>query len=51
MKRLGKGDWDSLDPRQQKALLEKKWPSDIQRQKETIEIFKGILKERGEQNE
>lgn len=48
MKRLGKGDWDSLDPRQQKALLEKKWPGDIQRQKETIEIFKGILKERGE---
>lgn len=48
MKRLGKGDWDSLDPRQQKALLEKKWPSDIQRQQVTIEIFKGILKERGE---
>lgn len=48
MKKLGKGDWKSLDPRQQKALLEKKWPGDIKRQEETINIFKGILKERGE---
>jgi hypothetical protein len=24
MEKLGKGDWEALDPRQQKALLEKK---------------------------
>ncbi len=24
-------DWDKLDPRQQQALINKKWPSDIQR--------------------
>ncbi|WP_163444387.1 hypothetical protein [Flavobacterium columnare] len=43
MKKFGKGDWDVLDPRQQKALLEKKWPSDIVRQKEQQTILKGIL--------
>ncbi|MDY6930139.1 MAG: RHS repeat-associated core domain-containing protein, partial [Pseudomonadota bacterium] len=47
MKKLGKGDWNSLDPRQQKALLEKKWPSDIQRQREQQSILQGILDERG----
>jgi hypothetical protein len=37
-------NWKSLDPRQQKALLEKKWPSDIQRQREQLEILEGLLK-------
>ncbi len=47
MEELGKGDWDSLDPRQQRALLEKKWPSDIKRQREQKNILEGILSERG----
>jgi hypothetical protein len=38
-------DWESLDPRQQKALLDKKWLSDIQRQTEQLEILEGLLKE------
>ena len=36
-------DFKSLDPRQQEALVNKKWPSDIQRQKEQLDILKGIL--------
>jgi RHS repeat-associated protein len=32
-----------LDPRQQKALLENKWPSDIQRQQQQLEILRGLL--------
>ena len=47
MEAQGKGDWDSLDPRRQKHLLEKKWPEDIKRQKEQINIVEGILSERG----
>ncbi len=39
-------DWHKLDPRQQKALINKKWPSDIQRQIEQRDILRGILKER-----
>lgn len=34
-----------LDLRQQKALLEKKWPGDIQRQREQLEIVKRLLEE------
>lgn len=37
-------NWKSLDPRQQKALMDKKWPSDIQRQTEQLEILEGLLK-------
>jgi hypothetical protein len=37
-------NWRSLDPRQQKALIDKKWPSDIQRQTEQLEILEGLLK-------
>lgn len=48
MQEQGKGDWTKLDPRQQKALLEKKWPSDIQRQMQQKSILEGILKNRGE---
>ena len=33
-----------LDPRQQKALLTKKWPGDIQRQMEQKQILEGILR-------
>jgi hypothetical protein len=36
--------WKSLDPRQQKALIDQKWPSDIQRQAEQLEILEGLLK-------
>ena len=36
-------NWSKLDPRQQAALVNKKWPSDIARQKELIEVLKGIL--------
>ncbi|WP_152669059.1 hypothetical protein [Paenibacillus sp. DMB20] len=35
-----------LDPRQQEALINKKWPSDIQRQMEQKEILEGILRSR-----
>ena len=37
-------NWSSLDPRQQEALIQKKWPSDIQRQAEQLEILNGLLK-------
>ncbi|USG64633.1 hypothetical protein NDK47_21185 [Brevibacillus ruminantium] len=38
-------DFKKLDSRQQEALINKKWPSDIQRQMEQRDILKGILKE------
>ena len=34
--------FSKLDPRQQKALLERTWPGDIQRQREQIEILKRL---------
>ena len=40
-------NWDELDPRQQDALVHRKWPSDIRRQKEQLDILKGILRARG----
>jgi hypothetical protein len=36
-------DWASLDPRQQQALLTSKWPGDIARQQEQLDILRGIL--------
>lgn len=39
-------NWDSLDPREQQGLLNKKWPGDIARQEEQKAILKGILSER-----
>lgn len=33
-------NFKQLDPRQQKALLESKWPIDMQRQQEQADIFK-----------
>lgn len=35
--------WSKLDPRQQQALVNSKWPSDIQRQSEQLEILRGLL--------
>lgn len=40
-------DFYDLDPRQQQALINKKWPSDIQRQQEQLNILEDILKEMG----
>ncbi len=40
-------DFKKLDPRQQENLINKKWPSDIQRQSEQLDILEGILKSRG----
>jgi len=40
-------DWDNLDPRQQDALINRKWPGDIQRQREQSEILRRILEGRG----
>jgi Domain of unknown function (DUF4157) len=36
-------NWSKLDPRQQQALVNSKWPSDIQRQSEQLEILRGLL--------
>ncbi|MDY7096184.1 MAG: RHS repeat-associated core domain-containing protein, partial [Acidobacteriota bacterium] len=36
-------NFHQLDPRQQEALLTKKWPRDIQRQQEQLEILQGLL--------
>jgi|GEM_PF-5700056 len=44
LKQYEKGEWNLLDPRQQKALIEKKWPGDIQRLTEQKEILEGVLK-------
>jgi hypothetical protein len=41
-----KGNWKFLDPRQQQNLLKVKWPSDIQRAKEQINILQGIIKKK-----
>ena len=35
--------WASLDPRQQQALVNSKWPGDIARQQEQLDILRGIL--------
>lgn len=36
-------NFGSLDPRQQAALVNSKWPGDIARQKEQLEILRGLL--------
>jgi hypothetical protein len=46
LEQYGKGNWNLLDPRQQQYLLNVKWPGDIQRAKEQINILQGILKTR-----
>lgn len=37
-----------LDPRQQRALCEHKWPADIQRLQEQKDILEGIVRERNQ---
>jgi hypothetical protein len=37
-------DWSSLDPRKREALLKQKWPEDIHRQTEQLEILEELLK-------
>lgn len=39
-------DWKNLDPRQRDALVNKKWPSDIQRQSEQASILRELLKDK-----
>ncbi len=39
-------DFGELHPDQQKHLIERKWPQDIQRQQDQMAILKGVLKER-----
>ena len=39
-------DWNTLHPARKDALLTKKWPSDIQRQTEQRDLFRGILSNR-----
>ena len=39
--------YTQLDPRQQRALLESKWPADIWRLQEQRDILAGIVRERG----
>ncbi len=39
--------YTQLDPRQQRALLESKWPADIRRLQEQRDILAGIGRERG----
>ncbi len=46
MQQYEKGNWSSLDIRQQQHLLNVKWPGDIQRAKEQINILQGIIKSR-----
>lgn len=38
-------DFMKLDVRQQQALLQSKWPSDIERLNEQIDVLKGLLRE------
>lgn len=40
-------NWDCLDPRQQQALINSKWPGDIARQREQLEILQGLLRSLG----
>lgn len=44
-KKFGK-DWDDLDSRQQKALLETEWKDHLQRNKEQKKIIEGLIKEK-----
>jgi tetratricopeptide (TPR) repeat protein len=39
-------DWDKLDPRQQEALINKKWPTEIKVYEEQKNILQSILNER-----
>ncbi len=39
-------DWDKLDPRQREALVNKKWPAEIQVYEEQRSVLQSILNER-----
>ncbi len=39
-------DWDKLDPRQREALINKKWPTEIQVYEEQKKVLQSILDER-----
>lgn len=39
-------DWDKLDPRQREALINKKWPAEIQVYEEQRSVLQSILNER-----
>jgi RHS repeat-associated protein len=39
-------EWQKLDPRYRDALVNRKWPSDFQRQKEQLGILKGLRKQK-----
>ncbi|MBM3192313.1 MAG: tetratricopeptide repeat protein [Chlamydiae bacterium] len=39
-------DWDKLDPRQREALINKKWPTEIQVYEEQRSVLQSILNER-----
>lgn len=39
--------FNDLDARQQAALIERIWPGDIDRQREKIDILRGVLEEKG----
>lgn len=39
-------NWSGLDPRQRHALVSKKWPSDIERQKEQLAVLKSLQENR-----
>lgn len=41
-------DFADLDPRQQEALLQNKWPQEVAQFNEQIAILRGILIQRGE---
>jgi hypothetical protein len=40
-------NWEKLDPRQRKALVERKWPADIARQREQLSILKELRRRAG----
>ena len=46
LQQYGKGNWNALHPNQQQHLLNVKWPGDIQRAQEQINILQGIIKTR-----
>jgi len=39
-------NWDELDPRQQGALVNRKWPGDIARQREQLDILQRLRQDR-----
>ena len=44
LKEYGKGNWDELHPKQKENLIKNKWPKDVERAKEQINILKELKK-------